>query len=88
MFFRPQVYFLCYAGQMTVDYIGRFEKLASSYEEICTKIGINPKKLNIINSTMSHTRDPKHYRSLYNNKTSQAIHDFYHLDIKTFKYEF
>ncbi len=87
LFFKPQVYFLSYAGEIKMDYIGRFEELNKSYSQIC-------KNLNEIPSGMVRTRSTigpkpeKYYRRFYTNKSAQAVHDFYKLDIENFNYEF
>lgn len=89
LFFKPQVYFLSYAGEIKVDYVGRFENLHQSYIDICKALNKEQGTLQVINQTI-HPGDQtqRKYRQYYNEKTAAAIADFYRLDIKEFGYDF
>ena len=88
LFFKPQVYFLSYAGEMKADYVGRFENLEQSYTDICKALNREQGSLEMMNQTAGPNRDKHHYREHYDERTAQAVADFYKLDIEEFGYEF
>jgi hypothetical protein len=88
LFFKPQVYYLSYAGEIGADYVGRFESLTESYREICSNLNMQPQNLHTINNSLSMTRGSKDYRSWYTEKSAQAVYDLYKLDVENFNYEF
>lgn len=88
LFFKPQVYFLSYAGKLGMDYIGRFEDLDKSYSDICQALNIPEANLRVINETMGKNRPDKYYRRFYTERSARAVYDFYRLDIENFNYEF
>jgi chondroitin 4-sulfotransferase 11 len=70
--------------KIAIDYIGRFEKLNESWQEVCSNIGLNLilRKDKIGN----YKRD---YRSFYSDKNDiEKVRKIYFKDINYFKYEF
>jgi chondroitin 4-sulfotransferase 11 len=65
-----------------VDLIIRFENLECGWRSLCNEIGID-KSLIKLNST-SHM----YYRNYYDEKSKEAIGNWYDIDLKTFGYEF
>ena len=74
-------------GQICMDYIIRFEDLQNGFDEVCKKIGHQPKpphrKLPHV-----HKTNHKHYSAYYNDQTEQFIRERYAEDIKMFDYHF
>ncbi len=76
--------FLCdLNGNLAVDFVGRFETLQESYDEICSKIGIPGSKLVVMNKS-----NHKDYRSYYTPELYDSVSKLYETDIKMFNYKF
>ena len=89
LFFRPQAYFLSYAGEIGAHFVGRFENLQEGYNTVCAEINIAPIKLPLINQTVGPQPEASsHYQGSYSDKSANAVAEFYKLDIETFGYEF
>lgn len=70
-------------GDITVDFIGKFENLHEDFDTICTRIGIPdasfPKK---------NTTDKDYYKEYYNETTRKLVRDHFQPDIELFDYEY
>jgi len=67
--------------QLMMDYVGRYETLQGSFNEICRHIGIPAATLSVQNR--SDHRNPAEY---YDRKLMQSIADLYRPDFKLFGY--
>lgn len=70
-------------GDMTVDYIGRFENLSQSVSEICEKIGVPTIQLEKFNVAVGR----KHYTEYYDQETKEIVNNLYSQDFSTFGYD-
>ncbi len=68
-------------GELAVDYVGRFEELQSSYDEVCRRISIPTEKLESKNRSKHNN-----YSTYYDAELQQAVAEFYELDFKLFGY--
>ena len=69
---------------LIVDFIGRYERLESDFEEACNRIGVPC-------SGLPHRRqatDRSAYRRYYNDATAQLIAEHFKSDIEMFGYSF
>ena len=81
---RCQSDFLCNEqGELMVDFVGRFESLASDFADVCQRIGIKA-TLPRLNSS----RDRVDYRSRCNDRSAELIAIRYASDIERFGYRF
>ncbi len=71
------------SGKIEVDYIGKFEKLESDFEELCDRIGL---KGELKVSPYAPLRNE--YKKVYNDKLKNFVGDFYREDIEKFDYKF
>jgi hypothetical protein len=81
---RPQALQLTDAeGALLLDYVGRYETLQSSYDEICRQIGLPTVPL-------GHANPSKHSdcRDYYDDELQQAVAGFYADDLTLFNYRF
>ncbi|MFP7754062.1 sulfotransferase family 2 domain-containing protein [Thermodesulfobacteriota bacterium B35] len=81
---KSQLYWIKdFKGKISLDYIGRFEKLNNDFQEIC-------KHLNVSHAALPHkirgTGDD--YRKHYDNKSIDIIMEYYREEIKLFNYSF
>jgi len=76
-------FFSDYAGNIIVDYIGKFENLAKDFEFIQDQIGLKKVSLPHINKTKH-----KDYRSYYSDYSAELIGEHYKEDIDFFGYQF
>jgi len=70
-------------GSMAMDYVGRYEALQDSMDEICKRLQIEPvllKKRNV--------SEHKQYREYYDDELKSAVESFYKEDLKRFSYFF
>ena len=80
--FQLQESFLTHNGKSVIDFIGRFENLASDFEHVCNRIGI-PFQLPRLNSTPAVD-----FRAAYDDATSRLVSETYQSDIERFGYSF
>ena len=74
------------AGEIIVDFIGKFENLSKDYNYIQTKLGINGPALPMVN--VSNNRASSDFRSYYNDKTYELVAQYFKKDVETFDYQF
>ena len=84
IFLRSQFRSLSVDGRMAMDRVGRFETLQSSFDEICSTIGVAPQllKMNV------GEYDNSDYRQHYDDGSRKAIADIFVDDVTEFGYEF
>ena len=69
-------------GDISVDYLLRFESLDQDFNYLCDKLKIDA-KLPKINSS-SHD----YYKTYYNEETKKIVRNLFKKDIELFNYEF
>ena len=77
---RPQSRLLM--AQTGVDFVGRFEALQRSFDEVCRRVGVAPAPLPQVNET-SH----RPYHTYYDDALVEAVTRFYHDDFAAFGYQ-
>ena len=83
MLIRPQAHFLTDAhGRLAIDQVGRYESLQSSFDHICSRIGIPVQSLAAKNVSQHGTFD--HY---YDVELREKVAEFYRDDLRLFGYE-
>jgi hypothetical protein len=69
-------------GRCLVDFVGRFERLESDFDEVCRRIGVAATLPHV--KTTSHT----HYRDAYDDQTRAVIAERFAPDITAWGYRF
>jgi hypothetical protein len=81
--FRPQYHYLCVSGfDVGVDFLGRYERLAGDFREICQRLGVVV-ELSEINSSNRIS-----YKNYYDPKTRDIVSRVYKKDIDLLGYSF
>lgn len=81
---RTQASLLCNAdGELGVDYVGRYETLQSSLDQVFDQLELPRVQLNVKNSS-KHA----HYREIYDEQLRGLVGEFYRQDLALFDYEF
>ena len=81
---KPQFQQLCWTGgDIALDFVGRYENLQQSYDEICSQIGVSSTQLGQKNAS-----DHRSFDSYYDAELRQQVADFYAEDLRIFNYEF
>jgi hypothetical protein len=81
---EPQVNFLRDpAGELLVDYIGKFERFGESVLHVLSTLGVEAKT---IPRTRKRRQGP--YSAYYDDESRETIAEIYKLDIETFGYAF
>jgi len=81
---RPQHWFVSDgSGQPVVDYVGRFESLQTSFDEICDRIGLPRTELSVTNNS---PHEP--YRTYYDDDLRSIVAERYAEDARMFGYSF
>lgn len=75
-------------GKQFIDYIGRFETLQHSFQEMCKLAKINSIRFNEIKLPIINKTQHKHYSTYFNYRTRDFIRDLYEQDVKNFGYTF
>ncbi len=79
---RPQVTLLANGdGVVGMDFVGRYERLQLSFDQVCERIGIPPSALSRLNA--SHHDD---YRRYYDAALLEQVNAFYRADFEQFDY--
>ncbi len=69
-------------GEVIVDFVGRFERLAEDFGKVCERIGVEA------SLPMANKSKHDHYRDYYNEKTKNRVSRVFAKDIELFGYEF
>jgi len=80
--FQTQESFLIHNDQTAVDFVGRFENLASDFEYVCRRLHI-PFRLPRLNQTKR-----EEYQTAYDDRTRSLVESTYASDIERFGYAF
>ena len=81
--FQPQYRWLCDDdGVELVDFVGRFERLADDFDEVCRRLGVD--------AALPHLKKSKHtdYRELYSDETRDIVGRIFAEDLARYGYEF
>ena len=65
-----------------MDYLGRYETLQQSFDEICLRIGLAPTGLSVKNPSRH-----RHYESYYDDTLKSSVAEFYRKDFELFGYD-
>jgi hypothetical protein len=70
-------------GNILMDYVGRYELLQASVDEICDRLQIKATPLQKRNAS-----EHKEYREYYDDELKSAVETFYQEDLIRFKYSY
>lgn len=99
-FFGPQVDFLYDGndgnGRLLVEFVGRYERLAADFRQVCTRLGIQDATLPHANDSNKAVgriarlvrRRPRPYTEMYDERSKDLVARIYGADIDAFKYPF
>lgn len=73
-------------GNIAVDFLGRFETLQKSFDELCDLLKI--KRATLPHKNFSKTLKEKHYSEFYTPHLKELVNERYKKDIELFGYEF
>lgn len=80
---RPQVAMLTApAGDLGMDYLGRFETLQHSFDEVCERIGLARRRLDVQNAAAHGD-----YRDIFDAELAESVAAFYRDDFARLDYE-
>ena len=68
------------------DFVGKYENLNEDFKVVLSKIG--HQEFNILNLPKERKTDRTDYRSYYNQKTEDAVADYFREDIENYGYVF
>jgi len=71
------------AGELIVDYVGKFEQLGTDFSDVCDRVGIA-----VSLPEFNRTRSRKTYTDYYTDETRQLVQDHFEEDIEMFDYSF
>jgi len=81
---RPQAQQLCGdGGKLAVDFVGRYETIQTSLDEIFDRLSLPSAQLEIRNSSKHG-----HYRDYYDDNLRQQVSELYRDDMELFDYSF
>jgi hypothetical protein len=72
------------AGNIIVDFIGRYENLQEDFVEVCRRIGIRPPRL----PHKNRAEDRSPCQEYYTNETAALVGEYFKRDIEMFGYSF
>ena len=70
------------AGELGMDFIGRYESLQESFGEACQRIGIPEQRL-----AQSNATEHRDYRTYFDDELLRLVNDFYRRDFDSLGYE-
>lgn len=70
-------------GDLRMDFVGRFEELQTSYDQVCQHIGITTVSLE-----KKNVSEHEQYADYYDEQLNQMVSDFYRDDLVNFGYQF
>jgi len=87
------------AGNLLVDFVGKFETLQDDFDQVCAQLGINDTQLPHISSSKKKTflskinvfndrQKRKLYSDYYDDVSRKIVENMYSKDIETFDYRF
>lgn len=79
----PQWRYLCYkSGEISVDFVGRYENLQEDWEKVCQKLGMY--------EDLQYLNVGKHlpYKEYYTDESIEKVSELYKEDIEIFNYKF
>ena len=80
---RPQVAMLTTAsGELGMDYVGRFETLQHSFDEVCDRVGVERRALDVRNAARHAD-----YRDIFDAELGATVAAFYAEDFARLDYE-
>jgi hypothetical protein len=71
------------AGNLQLDFVGRNETMQASYDEICSRLGLQSSVLGKVNSSKH-----RNYREYYDRDLVGWVSDLYRRDLELFDYRF
>jgi len=80
--------FLYVDGNLSVDYVGRFERYVEHLGEVCSILGIEGGKKREVLARHENATIHLPYRQYYNEETKERVRRMFEEDIDTFKYAF
>jgi chondroitin 4-sulfotransferase 11 len=82
--YRNQLDYLSDAsGRIMVDFVGRYEALQQDFDSVMRRIGVDPPKLPVVNTTVH-----LHYTHYYSPALVEKVRERFARDIAAFGYEF
>ena len=81
--FRPQLEFISINGQVSVDFVGRFESLNSDFQKLCDVLDLSDLIL-----PHEHKSNHSEYVDNYNNHTRKIVGSIYRDDTEKYGYSF
>ena len=82
---RQSDYLIDLHGNVIVDFVGRYERLAEDFEQICRHIGLSPPALPHRRRAADRERD---YRDYYDDATAELVARHFARDIEMLGYRF
>jgi len=70
-------------GNVALDFVGRYESLQQSYDEICTRIGVPAMELGRKNPSRHDA-----YTEYYDDELRDRVAEYYKDDLRVFSYDF
>ena len=83
---KPSIRMYSEHGQPCVKFLGRYERLAEDFTEICRRIGIGPVNLPVRNK--SRLRQGSDYRPHFTEPMRRRVERVYHREIELLGYSF
>lgn len=76
------------AGNLLVDFVGKFEQLQVDFDCVCSRLGIADSTLPHANASAGKGPKRPHYTAYYDPETEEVVRQMYRKDIETFQYRF
>jgi len=83
--FQSQTYIIKKAGDIDMDFIGKFETLNSDFNYVCKKLGVNKTKLP---KMMTSPRPQSNYKTHYKDNLVELVRERYKNDCVKLEYSF